>query len=141
MNLPGTPSTRRRVALGFLLLGTVVASRTISSDLPHDQVVVFRLGPAERHAPLRLHASFVRAGESEPLLGVNVTRDGSESGDVRETVRLPNGDYVVTLEWEHVATSEQHAGGDDKENETSRVERVTLSGGEIVVPLEKRVLE
>jgi hypothetical protein len=141
MNLPGTPEWRRRAALGFLLLGTVVASRTVSSDLPHEQTLVFRLSEADRHAPLALHASFVRVGETEPRVGVNVARDGSEFGDVRETVRLPNGDYVVTIEWEHVATSEHQDGGVHKENETSRAVRVTLSGGEMIVPLEQRVLE
>jgi hypothetical protein len=136
MNLPGTPAWRRRAALAFLLLGTLVASRTISSDLPHRQALVFRLGAAERHVPLKLNASFLRVGESEPRAGVKVTRDGTEVGDVRETVELPNGDYVVTLEWEHVDESERRDAGDHKESETSRVERVTLTGGEIVVPLE-----
>ena len=141
MNLPGTAAWRRRVALGFLLLGSVVASRAVSSDLPHEQALIFRLDEADRHAPLQLTASFVRVGESEPRAGVSVTRDGSENGDIRETVRLPNGDYVVTIEWAHVARSERGVSSEHKENETSRVERVTLSGGEIVVSMHKRVLE
>ena len=145
MNLPGTPAWRRRVALGFLLLGTVVASRAISSDVPHEQSLIFRLREEDRHTPLKLTASFVRVGESEPRAGLSVTRDGREIGDIHETVRLPNGDYVVTIEWEHVDTSERSASAHDasehKENETSRVERVTLSGGELVVSMDKRVLE
>jgi hypothetical protein len=141
MKLPGTASWRRRVALGFLLLGTVVASRAISSDLPHEQSLIFRLPEEARHAPLKLTASFVRVGESEPRAGLSVTRDGREIGDIHETVRLPNGDYVVTIEWEHVDTSEHGVAREDKEDETSRVERVTLSGGELVVSMDKRVLE
>jgi hypothetical protein len=141
MNLPGTAAFRRRLAFGFLVVGAVVLSRAISADLPHEQTFIFRLGEAERHVPLKLSASFVRVGESEPRAGVSVTRDGTETGDVREIVRLPNGDYVVTIEWEHVDTSEHRIAGDRKEGETSRVERVTLSGGEILVHLEKRVHE
>lgn len=141
MNLPGTPAWRRRAALGFVLVGTIVASRAVSSDLPHEQALIFRLGEADRHTPLKLSASFVRVGESEPRAGVSVTRDGSENADIRVAVRLPNGDYVVTIEWEHVKTSEGRVLPSDKENETSRALRVTLSGGEIVVPMDKRVPE
>jgi len=141
MNLPGTAAWRRRVALGFLLLGSVVASRAISSDLPHEQSLIFRLREEDRHTPLKLTVNFVRVGESEPRAGLSVTRDGHENGDIHETVRLPNGDYVVTIEWEHVDTSERGVTSEHKENETSRVERVTLSGGELVVSMDKRVLE
>lgn len=141
MNLPGTPAWRRRAALGFLLVGVVALSRAISTDLPREQAVIFRLSEADRHVPLRLSASFVRVGESEPRAGMSVTRDGTETGDVRETMRLPNGDYVVTIEWEHVDTSEHGMTTAHKESETSRALRVSLNGGEIVVPLDKRVRE
>jgi hypothetical protein len=138
MNLPGTPSWRRRAALVFLGVGTVVASRAISRDLPHEQTFVFRLEESERHAPLKLSASFVRVGESEPRAGVSLTRDGSEHGDPRQTLSLPNGDYVVTVEWAHVGKGTLADASATKESETSRVERVTLSGGETIVLLPKR---
>jgi hypothetical protein len=141
MNLPGTAAWRRRVALVFVGVGTVVASRAVSRDLPHDQSVVFRLGESEQHAPLKLSASFVRVGESEPRAGISVTRDGTETGDPHQTLHLPDGDYVVTVEWEHVDKSPRVDHADDKESETSRVERVTLSGGETIVLLQKRVSE
>jgi len=138
MNLPGTPAWRRRAAFVFVGVGTVLASRAVSRDLPHEQTFVFRLDQSERHAPLKLSASFVRVGESEPRAGVSLTRDGSESGDPRQTLSLPNGDYVVTVEWEHVGKATLDAASVTKEGETSRVERVTLSGGETIVLLPKR---
>lgn len=138
MNLPGTPAWRRRAAFLFLGVGTVVASRAISSDLPHEQTLVFRLDESERHAPLKLSASFVRVGESEPRAGVSLSRDGSESGDPRQTLNLPNGDYVVTVEWEHVVKGALGDASAAKEGETSRATRVTLSGGETIVLLPKR---
>ncbi len=141
MNLPGTPAWRRRVAFVFIGVGTVVASRAISHDLPHEQTFVFRLDESERHEPLKLSASFVRVGESEPRAGVSLTRDGSEHGDLRQTLDLPNGDYVVTVEWGHVGKGTLAGASDAKESETSRVERVTLSGGETIVLLPKRVSE
>ena len=141
MNLPGTPAWRRRVALVLIGVGTVVASRAVSRDLPHDQTFVFRLDESERHTPLKLSASFVRVGESEPRAGVSLTRDGSDERDPRQTLHLPNGDYVVTVEWEHVGKDTLADASAAKESETSRVERVTLSGGETIVLLPKRVSE
>jgi hypothetical protein len=138
MKLPGTPAWRRRAAFVFLGVGTVVASRAVSRDLPHEQTFVFRLDESERHAALKLSASFVRVGESEPRAGVSLSRSGSEFGDPRQTLNLPNGDYVVTVEWEHVGKAAFDDASAAKESETSRVERVTLSGGETIVLLPKR---
>jgi hypothetical protein len=139
MRLPGTSAWRRRAAVGFLALGAVLASRALSRDLPHEQTLVFRLGERDRHVPLKLSASLLRVGDSEPSAGLTIVRDGSENGDPREKLTLPNGDYVVTIEWEQKGASAQS--GSAKEGETSRMERVTLGGGETVVPLARRVAE
>jgi hypothetical protein len=142
MNLPGTPAWRRRAAFVFLGIGVALGAKTISRDLPHDQTLVFRLDERDRHAPLELHATFTRVGASEASAGVTITRDGSEPGDPRHTVRLPNGDYVVTIDWKCRTTATLRSSGDanaePKEGETSRVERVSLLGGEIIVHLQKR---
>jgi hypothetical protein len=140
MMLPGTPEWRRRAAFAFLAVGLVLASRAVSRDLPHEQTLIFRLSENQRHVPLTLHASLTRVGESEACAGLTVTLSGSEAaanGDPRHTLRLPNGDYVVTTRW-HTASG---AGAAPKEDETSRVERVTLTGGESIVPLVSRAPE
>jgi len=135
MNLPGSAAWRRRLAFGFLALGAVVALRAVSHDLPHEQTLVFRPSESLRRVPLTLHVSLTRVGESEARAGLSVTRDGSEHSDPRQTVHVPDGDYVVALDWtlkENASTRAQ------KESETSRVERVTLTGGETTVPLAPR---
>ena len=141
MMLPGTPAWRRRAALGFLVLGAALVGRTVSRDLRHDQTLVFRLDESDRGVPLKLDASLVRVGESDAIAGFRLTRDGSEAADPRQTLRLPDGDYVVTVEWEHVDKDARNIATDTKESETSRVERVTLAGGETIVLLRKRVSE
>jgi hypothetical protein len=151
MMLPGTPAGRRRAALAFLALGLALAVGTLSRDLPHEQILIFRLGETERHVPLTLHVSLTRVGESEACAGLTVTRTGSERTDPRQTLRLPDGDYVVTAHITPRVTADQDEERDEsrdprgralpKEDETSRVERVTLTGGEISVPLAPRARE
>jgi hypothetical protein len=138
MNLPGTPAWRRRVALGFLGLGAVLAVRALSRDLPREQTLIFRPSETLRRVPLTLHVSVTRVGESEARAGLSVTRSGSEASDPRQTLRVPDGDYVVTLDW---TLKDDDSNRAPKENETSRVERVTLTGGETIVPLAPRATE
>jgi hypothetical protein len=145
MILPGTPAVRRRIAVAFLALGGVLAVRVLSHDLPHEQTLVFRLGETERRVPFTLDVSLTRVGDSDACAGLTLSRTGTESGDPRHTLRLPDGDYVVT------ARRTQRSDGDNlvvdagasalKEAGTSRVERVTLTGGEIIVPLASRATE
>lgn len=132
MTLPGTAAWRRRAALAFLALGLALTAGALSRDLPHEQILIFRLSETDRHVPLTLHVSVTRAGETEACAGLTVTRTGNERADPRQNLRLPDGDYVVTARWTSAAT---------KEEETSRVERVTLTGGEMIVPLASRVRE
>jgi hypothetical protein len=139
MILPGTPAWRRRAALAILALGAVLFGRTISKELPREQTLVFRLGSGARHLPLKLSASVTRVGESEARVGLTLIRDGTERSDPQQTLRLPDGDYVVTVEW--AVRADTAGGAEGKEGETTRVERVTLAGGESIVPLEKRVRE
>ena len=145
MILPGTAALRRRLALGCLALGAVLASRGFSRDLPHEQTLIFRLGNAVGRPRLKLSATLLRVGESEPSAGFTIVHDGNASGDPVQKLRLPNGDYVVTVEWQEnsgVAEPESTAKPrvmETKESETSLVERVTLTGGDTIVQLEKRV--
>jgi len=164
MILPGTPAVRRRIAVAFLALGAVLAVRVLSRDLPHEQTLIFRLSETARHVPLTLDVSLTRVGDSDACAGLTVSRTGTESGDPRHTLRLPDGDYVVTARWtprsdgdnlrmsgttptksagSGATGANQGASGTSalKEAGTSRVERVTLTGGEIIVPLASRATE
>jgi len=137
MTLPGTPAWRRRAAVAFLAVGLALGAGALSRDLPHEQILIFRLSEMERHVPLTLHVSVTHVGDSEASAGLTVTRTGTETSDPRQTLRLPDGDYVVTARWTLRSDGDAAA----KEDETSRVERVTLTGGEIVVRLAPRARE
>lgn len=153
MILPGTPALRRRIAVAFLAVGAVIAVRVLSRDLPHEQTLIFRLGDNLRRVPFTLDVSLTRVGDSDACAGLTLSRNGAESGEPRHTLRLPDGDYVVTARWtlrsdgdnlRTAATTQSGATGANqgaKEDETSRVERVTLTGGEIIVPLAPRATE
>jgi hypothetical protein len=137
MILPGTAAWRRRAAVVFLAVGVALGASTLSRELPHEQTLIFHLDRSTPSAPFELRVSLTRVGESEAAAGMSINRDGNEAGDPRHTFRLPDGDYVVSID---LAWRSGDAGADtSKEGETSRLERVTLSGGETVVPLRKRV--
>ncbi len=133
MMLPGTAAWRRRAAVIFLAVGVALGASTISRDLPREQTLIFRLDRSQRGVPFKLQVSLTRAGESEAATGLSINRDGHETHDPRHTFRLPDGDYVVSIDFAPLADG--GASDTPKEGETSRMERVTLAGGETIVPL------
>jgi len=138
--LPGTSSLRRRIAIIVLAIGGWFAVTALMRDWPREQKLAFRLDDELAHAPLRLDASITRVGDIEACGGFSITRSGSETDTTRQTLRLRDGSYVVAVSWELTARSGNPESA-PKEGETSSVHRVTLSGGEVVVPIGKRVSE
>jgi hypothetical protein len=147
--LPGTPALRRRLALAALVIGGLLVLRTADRDLPREQTLIFRTSPELRGAPVRLTATITRAGDSEARSGFTIARPSGDRSELRHTFRAPNGDYVVTVDFfvPEVATGAAGATvaapgalGAEK-RETSSVHRVTLGGGDIVVPIGPRVSE
>lgn len=136
--LPGSPSLRRRAAFVFLAVGTVLAASSIARDWPREQTLIFRLEDELAQAPVRLDASVTRAGDSEAQSGFTLIRDGDEAPTARHKLRVPDGEYVVTVTWA-LTRSDASAALGLKESETTSVRRVTLSGGEVVVPIGPRV--
>jgi hypothetical protein len=137
MILPGTPAWRRRAAVIFLGVGVALGAITIGRDLPREQTLIFRLDRSLARAPYALRVSLTRAGDSEAAAGMTINGDGHEASDPRHTFRVPDGDYVVSIDF--AWRSDAGAANAAKEGETTRVERVTLAGGETIVPLQKRV--
>ena len=145
---PSGSSGRRRLAFLFLALGAVVLAATASKDYPREQPVVFRL-PDTR--PATHTASFTRLGEAEARTGVTLTLPERALRDVSHTVRVPNGDYIVTIELRRPTPSTPSPDGGDgagapssrgpATQETSVSERVTLVGSEVVVPVPARASE
>jgi len=142
--LPGTRTVRQRVAFLVVAVGAVLLVQAVARDWPHEQTLIFRLEGELAKTPLKLDTSVTRAGEREARGGMTLVRNGEERDNPRQTLRVPNGDYVVTVVW--VEREARPRGGistapETKEVETSSVHRVTLEGGEVVVPVHPRVSE
>jgi hypothetical protein len=89
---------RRRAAVVVLALLAVVLFQTVSRDLPREQTLIFRFPLGERTDATALTASFTRVGESEARAGVTLSLREVVGHDIRCSVHLPNGDYIVTVE-------------------------------------------
>jgi hypothetical protein len=145
--LPGTPALRRRLALLALVAGGVLILRTADRDLPREQTLVFRPSAELRESPLRLTVTITRSGESEARGGFTLSRESGDRSELRHDFRAPNGDYVITVDVVVPARSESPAvtaargasSPTEEKRETSSVHRVTLGGGDIVVPIGPRV--
>jgi hypothetical protein len=135
--LPGTPALRRRLALLALAIGGFLILRTADRDLPREQTLIFRTSPELRDAAVQLTATVTRAGESEARGGFTIHRAAGDRSELRHTVRAPNGEYVVTVDF---VVPDTKAFPTEK-RETSSVHRVTLQGGDIVVSIGPRVTE
>jgi hypothetical protein len=138
--LPGTRSLRQRLGIVVVALGAWFTVSALSSSWPQEQTIAFRLADELAREPLRLEASVTRVGDVEASAGLTINRSGSETDTSRQTLRLPDGSYVVAVSWE-LTGGVRNAESAPKEGETSSVHRVTLSGAEVVVPIGPRVTE
>lgn len=131
-NAPHTK--RRRLAGLFLAMGFAAVVATASKDYPREQPIVFRL-PDEKSATLV--ASFTKVGEADARTGFTLELGDRAFRDVSHTLRLPNGDYIVTIELRR-PPSPPGTNGEERGVETSVSRRVSLSGSEVVVPVPAR---
>ena len=142
----GTHDKRRRLAILFLAIGLAAVVVTVSKDYPREHPIVFRLPDTKRAT---LVASFTRVGETEASTGFTLELDDRAFRDVNHAIRVPNGDYIVTVELRRRRSSGRRDGSPSREQspdegppkETSVSERVTLSGSEVVVPVPARASE
>lgn len=151
---------RRRAAVVVLAVLAVVLFQTVSRDLPREQTLIFRFPLGGRTDATELTASFTRVGEREARAGVTLSLREVAGHDIRCSVHLPNGDYIVTVELTGGANGSsvsdnksahrapQNSGtltardaASEIRSETMVVRRVTLEGAESVVPLGARTSE
>jgi len=137
----GTPAWRRRLGVGVLATGALLIAVTAGRDVPREQPLVFRLDrPLDRGG--RLTASFTRVGDAEANVGFTLELPPGPSRNVTHKVRLPNGDYIVTVDVAGGEPTEnvqaEASGPSARAGETSARERVTLSGSEVVVPVREQ---
>jgi hypothetical protein len=135
---------RRRYAFAFLVVGAAVVAVTAAKDYPREQPIVFRL--ADLRA-VTLTASFTKLGEAEARTGVVLNLPERTLPDVNHTIRVPNGDYLVTVDLRRArgGSGEKWESGPAaaarSSEETSVSRRVSLSGSEVVVPVPARASE
>lgn len=134
MNADPTAVRRRRWgALAVLVVAFAVVFTTVNESVPRDQTITVRLPDRPELRPTLLAMYFTPVGEREPLRGVSIAVERASPRQIRQRIRLPDGDYIVSLEltWAH------RTGPSAPEfTETSHARRVTLSGDETFVTFE-----
>ncbi len=124
------PAWRRRVARIVLVVGAALAASQLLARAPQEQNLDFRLGETRKQVR-RIDATWTPAGGHEPAGGVSLSFPSQAPAHVRHRVSLPNGSYDLAVE----ITREERAG---ELTHTTSNRRVTLEGGETVIPLESR---
>jgi len=144
------PGRRQLIGRLILLVGLGLASLPVLARVPREQTLVFRLND---RSVTRLEASFTPVGETAPLGAVTLRFPDRAPRSVRHQVTLPNGDYTIAVELESTehsgaelappaprasgrgASDSEPSTGSESTRETSSVRRVSLQGGETVIPL------
>jgi len=116
---------------------------------PHEQTLIFPVGSVFPNAT-HFAASWKQPGDDEPRGGVSLTFEHAPPLQVRQHAKLPNGDYIVTIDiTTDIAEAEQHAtartaaergergetSGRSEGLQTNIERRVSLGGGEALIAL------
>lgn len=134
---------RRIVTRAVVVLGAVFVGGQVMRTLPHDQTLVFPVGSVFPDAT-RFSASWRVAGAhdeksaKEPSGGVTLSFKSAPPLQIRQHTRLPNGDYIVTIEVVHSGREREtnHETETVGEGLQTNIERrVSLSGGETMIAL------
>lgn len=124
---------------------------------PHEQTLIFPVGSTFPNAS-RFAASWKQPGDDEPRGGVSLTFDQPPPLQIRQRAKLPNGDYIVSIDILERPQSAEKAGqragetgetgptpgnpaqagetaGSREGLQTSIERRVSLVGGEALIAL------
>jgi hypothetical protein len=123
---------RRHGALVVLAVGAAILLALFEPDFPRDQTLVFRL-PSSDATPHELEVAFTPVGATRATQGFSIALTEPQRREIRHEVRLPNGDYLVTIE---LTSTHYSASNAPVKLETSAVRRVTLSGQETLIVLD-----
>jgi hypothetical protein len=126
-------SRRKRLGAMFVLVvGVAIVLTMLKPDWPREQTLIFRL-PRSDATPVRLEAAFTPVGAVRAVQGFSLDLSATRARDVRHQPRIPDGDYLVTIE-----LTSTHSTGSiaPVKLETSEVRRVTLSGEETLIVLD-----
>jgi hypothetical protein len=123
---------RRYGALVVLAVGAAILLALFEPDFPRDQTLIFRL-PSTGATPLELEVAFTPVGAARATQGFSIALTEPKRREIRHEVRLPNGDYLVTIE---LTSTHYSAPNAPAKLETSVGRRVTLSGQETLIVLD-----
>lgn len=136
--------TRRMLTRAAIVGGAVFVGGLVMRSLPHDQTLIFPVGTVFPNAT-RFVASWREPGDApnDPRGGVTLTFTSRPPSNIRQHVKVPNGDYIVTIE---ISTPAQAANTQEISRppgtaaaseglQTNIERRVTLSGGETTIAL------
>jgi hypothetical protein len=120
---------RRLGAFVVLAVGTALVLAVLEPDWPREQPLIFRL-PNGEATPLRLDVALTEVGAARALQGFSIALESRRARDVRHSLRVPNGDYLVTIE---LTSTHSSASNVPAKIASSAVRRVTLTGEETLI--------
>jgi hypothetical protein len=113
-----------------LVAGFALAAALLLPNVPADQDLVFRLD-GDPSLVRRVEATWTAEGEREATGGVRLGFEERAPRSIRHRVSLPNGRYEVAVQVVRETA-------DAALSHTTTTRRVTLEGGETVIPLDGR---
>jgi len=135
-----------------VVLGAVFVGGQLMRAAPREQTLIFPVGSVFPNAT-RFAASWKQPGDEEPRGGVSLTFDQAPPLQIRQRAKLPDGDYIVTIDilqsdrvGEHVPETDtadraRPTAGAGKTSasreglQTNIERRVSLAGGEALIAL------
>lgn len=141
----GSSSARRLATRAIVVLGAVLVGGQLMRAAPREQTLIFPVGSVFPNAT-RFAASWKQPGDDQPRGGVSLSFDHAPPLQIRQRAKLPNGDYIVTidiLQADRVGqpTHAEQAGqaaetaGSREGLQTNIERRVSLDGGEALIAL------
>jgi hypothetical protein len=135
----------------IVVLGAVVVGGQLMRATPREQTLIFPVGSVFPNAT-RFAASWKQPGDDEPRGGVSLSFDRAPPLQIRQRTKLPNGDYIVTIDILQAPRNETHAteaarrapgpmpqagetAGSREGLQTNIERRVSLDGGEALIAL------
>jgi len=146
-------SVRRLAARAVVVLGAVFVGGQLMRALPHEQTLIFPVGSEFPNAT-HFAASWKQLGDAEPRGGVSLTFTRTPPLQIRQRAKLPDGDYIVSIDIQQARESKKGApdvpaapeapenalqagetAGSREGLQTNIERRVSLSGGEALIAL------
>jgi hypothetical protein len=121
-----------------VVLGAVVVGGQLMRAAPREQILIFPVGSEFPNAT-RFAASWKQPGEVEPRGGVSLTFDQAPPLQIRQRAKLPDGDYIVTIDILHSNRALERAPEAEKAEPTKPAAKTSVSREGLQTNIERRV--